>query len=307
MPNQVVVVGSANVDQILQIPRLPQAGESLKMQGFSQAAGGKGANQAVAAARSGAAVAFVGAVGNDANGTWMREQLTAAGVQTKGLATRSTSTGQAFILLQANGENSILVHPGANALLTPAAVAANAASLQGADFVVAQCEIAQPAIVQAFQIAKAAGKQTLLNPAPAAPLTAELLQLVDVVVPNETESAALSGIKIVDQASLAANAQWFLQRQAATVIITLGAHGAYVATAQTAFLVPAFAVPAVDTTAAGDTFIGALVAALTPDGGQLKSAVRYASMASALAVQRLGAQPSIPTQAQVQQALANEG
>lgn len=297
MKNSITVVGSINVDHILQIARLPQPGETLAITAQSRAAGGKGANQAVAAARAGADVRFWGAVGADDDGRYMLEALAAAGVDTQAVVSlANVGTGQAYILLQAGGENSILIQHGAN-------FAVPAVHLPPTDIVLAQLEVPQARIHEAFTQAHAQHATTLLNPAPAAAVSPAVLAATDIIVPNETESTALTGLPNATPADWAANADWYHQRGVAVVIITLGERGAYVSGAGVAELVPAFATAAVDTTAAGDTFIGALSARLQPDYHNLLAAVRFASMASALAVQQLGAQPSIPTAAATELAL----
>ncbi|WP_262316299.1 ribokinase [Lacticaseibacillus parakribbianus] len=300
--NSVTILGSINVDSILHIPVLPKPGETIRMTAFSQAAGGKGANQAVAAARSGAQVAFIGATGDDANAGFMRNQLAAAGVDLTAVATvAETATGQAYILLQASGQNSIVIQAGANETITAEQAVA---AYHKTTFTVAECETPLAATQAIFAAARAAGSVTVLNPAPAQPLPQALLAVTDVIVPNETESEKLTGITTATAAGLAQNAAFFHAQGVQAVIITLGAAGAYLSLAKRATRVPAFAVTAVDTTAAGDTFIGALVAVLSPDLHNLPAAVEYASMASALAVQRLGALPSIPLRAEVTAALA---
>lgn len=304
MTQQVAVIGSINVDQILHIQNLPQPGETIEMTAFSKAAGGKGANQAVAAARLGAEVAFIGSVGDDANGQFMHQVLTDAQLDLTGVSVNpQEATGQAYILLQASGQNSIIIQHGANYALTAEQVRSQASRLQNADTTVAQLEVPIPAICAGFALAHEAHRLTILNPAPAQDIPEALLQLTDIIVPNETESAKLTGIPINQPDGLRANATWFHQQGVPVVIITLGEQGAYVSTRDVASQVPAFPVKAVDTTAAGDTFIGALAAQLQPDLSNLISAVRFASMASALAVQQNGAIPSIPTLTQVNQAL----
>jgi ribokinase len=304
MTQQVAVIGSINVDQILHIQNLPQPGETIEMTAFSKAAGGKGANQAVAAARLGAQVAFIGSVGDDANGQFMHQVLTDAQLDLTGVSVDSqAATGQAYILLQASGQNSIIIQHGANYTLNAEQVRLKACLLQNADTTVAQLEVPIPAICAGFELAHDAHRLTILNPAPAQDIPEALLQLTDIIVPNETESAKFTGIPIDQPDGLRANAAWFHQQGVPVVIIKLGEQGAYVSTRDLASQVPAFPVKAVDTTAAGDTFIGALAAQLHPNLSNVISAVRFASMASALAVQQNGAIPSIPTLTQVNQAL----
>jgi ribokinase len=296
MINTVTVIGSINVDNILHIQALPKPGETIAMSGYSTAGGGKGANQAIAAARSGAKTAFIGAVGNDANGEYMKTQLLENGINVQAVKTTSeAATGQAYILLQSSGQNSIIIDHGANAQVTVADVDAVAAAIQSSTFLVTEFETPLPADEEAFQIARAAGVKTILNPAPAvAQIPESLLRLTDIIVPNETESQAITGISVDDEPSLKASAEYYHKLGVETVIITLGDRGAYVASGNISELVPAYKVQAVDTTAAGDTFIGALAAELRPDGSNLLAAVRYASRAASLTVQKLGAFPSIP-------------
>ncbi len=224
MPNHVVVIGSINVDSILHIQRLPQPGETIKMDTFSQAAGGKGANQAVAAARSGAKTSFIGRVGDDANAAFMRGELVKNQIDTQYVATTvGTQTGQAYILLQASGQNSIIIQHGANFEVTPADVQRAADLIQSADFVVAEFETPVDATAEAFKIAKAAGKMTILNPAPAQKdLPAALLKNVDLIAPNETESELITGIPVVDEDSMRASAAYYHELGIRGVIITLG-------------------------------------------------------------------------------------
>ncbi|WP_461219235.1 ribokinase [Lapidilactobacillus salsurivasis] len=302
MVNRVTVVGSINVDRILHIAQLPQPGETIKMTQLDLAAGGKGANQAVAAARSGAATTFIGAVGTDAEGRMMHEQLVANGINVDHVAqVADVVTGQAYILLQAGGQNSIIINAGANALVSPALVAQSEAVFEQADFVITQFETPVAAALAAFASAREHGVTTILNPAPASDQPQDdLLRLTDVIAPNETESARLTGIKITDAASLTASAAYFHQRGVKAVIITLGEQGSFLSYAGQEQRVPAFRVKAVDTTAAGDTFIGAMVSQLRPDLSNLVAAMTYASKASALTVQTLGAFPSIPTATAIQ-------
>lgn len=306
MPNHVVVIGSINVDSILHIQRLPQPGETIKMDTFSQAAGGKGANQAVAAARSGAKTSFIGRVGDDANAAFMRGELVKNQIDTQYVATTvGTQTGQAYILLQASGQNSIIIQHGANFEVTPADVQRAADLIQSADFVVAEFETPVDATAEAFKIAKAAGKMTILNPAPAQKdLPAALLKNVDFIAPNETESELITGIPVVDEDSMRASAAYYHELGIRGVIITLGSKGSFISLDGEATIVPAFKVKAVDTTAAGDTFIGALASVLQTDLKNIVTAATYASMASSFTVQKLGAFPSIPMGDEVRAALA---
>ncbi|MFD0896787.1 ribokinase [Loigolactobacillus binensis] len=292
----VTILGSINVDTILQISRLPKPGETLAMSGKQVAGGGKGANQAIAAARAKAETAFIGKVGDDPNGKLMRRALEAAQIDITQISTSNyADTGEAFILLDDEGQNSILVDGGTNQEIKIADIERAQASIDAADFLIAQFETPLTTTLAAFRYAKSVGVTTILNPAPAkTDLDPELLKLTDLIVPNETESETLTGIKVTDEPSMQAAAHALLNQGVKAVIITVGAKGAYYQTKTEQGFIKAFKVDAVDTTAAGDTFIGALSSQLQGDLSNLASAIRFANKASSLTVQKLGAQPSIP-------------
>jgi len=303
MTNQVTVLGSLNVDTTLRIARMPQPGETLSTENKSSAAGGKGANQAVAAARAGANTRFIGKVGNDEAGRFMVESLNNDGIDTKAIVTDKTvGTGSAFILLDEAGQNSILVYGGSNQQIKADEVLAGEDEIAKADFLIAQFETPQAATLAAFTVAKKHNVTTILNPAPAAEIDPAILKVTDLVVPNETESAVLTGIDVTDVASMDANAAKFREMGVKNLIITVGSKGAYYNTTDGSGFVPAFKVKAVDTTAAGDTFIGALSSQLKPDLSNVETALVFAQRASSLTVQGLGAMPSIPTLAQIEAA-----
>ncbi|MFD1319202.1 ribokinase [Loigolactobacillus zhaoyuanensis] len=293
---RVTILGSINVDTILQIPRLPKPGETLAMSGKQVAGGGKGANQAIAAARANAQTAFIGKVGADANGKMMLDALQAAGIDITQITTSNyADTGEAFILLDDNGQNSILVDGGTNQEIKIGDIDTAQATIAAADFLIAEFETPLTTTLAAFRYAKSVGVTTILNPAPAkTELDPELLTLTDLIVPNETESETLTGIKVTDETSMNAAATALLQQGVSAVIITVGAKGAYYQTKTEHGFVKAFKVDTIDTTAAGDTFIGALSSQLNKDLSNLDTAVRFANKASSLTVQKLGAQPSIP-------------
>ncbi|KAF0333643.1 ribokinase [Pediococcus acidilactici] len=297
MTNKVVVLGSLNVDRILQMDRVPEPGETLALNNQDKAGGGKGANQAIAAARSGAQTSFIGRVGADENGKFMLQQLVNSGVTTDLVAVdEDAGTGQAFVMVEKSGENRILIYGGANAQLSAADVKKAQAQIAAADLMVAQLETPVETTQFAFQMAKELGVKTILNPAPAvAKLPAELLKNTDVITPNETEVEILTGIAVTDEAAMLKAAQRLHDLGVATVIITLGSKGVFYDDGAQHGIVPAFKVQAVDTTAAGDTFLGALSSELNPDLSNLKTAIEYGNKASSLAVQKMGAQPSIPT------------
>ncbi|WP_281166105.1 ribokinase [Liquorilactobacillus sicerae] len=300
--NKVTIIGSLNIDTTFKVSDFPLPGETIKALNKSSAAGGKGANQAVAAARLGAKTTFIGKVGNDQQGKFMTKALKHEGIDISGIKIESTAgTGTADILLNERGQNCIIVYGGANQTLTVADLAGLSQQIATSDFVVAQFETPQTATVAAFKIAKAAGKTTILNPAPASELSPELFSLTDIIVPNESENQKLTGIKITDLSSMKKSAAKFAGLGIPKTIITLGSQGVFYAAAGQAAQLAAFKVKTVDPTAAGDTFIGAFVAKLSPTMENFVEAINYAQKASALTVQRLGAQVSIPTVAQVSQ------
>ncbi|MBO0432738.1 ribokinase [Enterococcus sp. DIV0660C] len=294
--NTVTVIGSINMDTTLRLQKMPKPGETMHTSDIFHSGGGKGANQAVAAKRSGANTAFIGAVGADSEGTTLLELLAKEQIDISGISTiPDTATGQAMIMVDDAGENSILIHAGANNAFHEAEVQQQKALIENSDFLIAQFESSLDATLAAFKFAKKAGKKTILNPAPALEtIPAELLAQTDVIIPNETETEIITGIEVTDEASLLQAATAFHQLGIETVIITLGSKGAFYHTATEHGIVPAFKVKAVDTTAAGDTFIGALSSQLNPDFNNLPEAIRYGNLASSVAVQSYGAQPSIP-------------
>jgi ribokinase len=283
---EIVVVGSYNRDLILKVGRLPAPGETCLAEDRTEAHGGKGSNQAVQAARCGARVALVAAVGADAVGEAALAMWRDAGVDVAGVArSPGVGTGMAAILVDAHGENSIVVAPGANAALTPAQVETAASSLRRARLVLAQLETPAPAVQRAFELARAAGVTTALNAAPAPEaLAPALLGLTDILFVNRVEACALAGAQ--DPRNAAAI---LLARVGRAVVLTLGAEGALVLRRdEPALAQPARAVPVVDTTGAGDAFIGAFAARLAADG-DMTSALAWGIAAGALACGGLGA------------------
>ncbi|KRK98873.1 ribokinase [Secundilactobacillus odoratitofui DSM 19909 = JCM 15043] len=307
MTNRVTVIGSLNVDTILEIPRLPKPGETLAMGDQSFAGGGKGANQGIAAGRAGADTYFIGKIGDDANGKFMVKSMTDSNINVDEITvTKDAKTGQAFILLDENGQNSILVYGGANQALTTADVDHAEATIAKSDFIITQFETPLDVAEAAFKTAKANDVVTILNPAPARQaIPASLMAVSDLVVPNETECQTLTGVEITDEASMIKGAEKLHEMGAKGVIITVGDKGAFYHTVDGNYgFVDAFKVKAVDTTAAGDTFIGALSSQLKKDFSNLPDAIRFANRASSITVQRMGAHPSIPTLAEIEAANA---
>lgn len=300
---RLVVIGSSNTDMIVQLARLPRPGETLLGGKFFTAAGGKGANQAVAAARAGGAVTFVARVGRDLFGDQAVHGFESEGIDVR-LVTRDTRqpSGVALIYVSQEGENSIAVASGANARLSPADIRRARPAIADADVLLAQLETPLAGVTAAIQWAATHGVRVILNPAPAQPLPDALLRHVSILTPNETEAELLTGVPVKDDRSAAQAASRLLARGVETVIITLGARGAWVAEAGTQRRVAGFNVQPVDTTGAGDVFNGSLAVALG-EGRALTAAVRFACAAAALSVTKRGAQPSAPTRRAIEQRL----
>ncbi|MBC3926013.1 ribokinase [Pseudomonas lurida] len=300
MPAKVVVVGSLNMDLVTRASRLPRAGETLIGQTFSTVPGGKGANQAVASARLGADVSMIGCVGTDAYGTQLREALRVEGIDCQAVSTVDGSSGVALIVVDDSSQNAIVIVAGSNGELTPASLQAFDSVLQAADVIVCQLEVPINTVGYALKRGRELGKTVILNPAPAsAPLPAEWYASIDYLIPNESEAGALSGVTVDSIDSAKAAATQLIQAGAGKVIITLGSQGALFTDGQGFQHLLAPKVRAVDTTAAGDTFVGGFAAALA-NGKSEAEAIRFGQVAAALSVTRAGAQPSIPTLHDVQ-------
>ena len=291
---RVLVVGSANIDLVAAVERLPAPGETVSEGTLLVTHGGKGANQAVAARRLGAEVRLLGCVGADASGAEIRAGLEAEGVGIAGLATApDAATGTALIVVDARGQNQIAVAPGANRRLPPSAVERWETDFAWADVVLCQLETPVETVVRALELARARGKLTILNPAPVRDLDRSVWPLVDYLTPNESEAARLGGVSVAGP-------------EEAAVIVTLGARGALASGPAGDLVVPAFPVTAVDTTAAGDAFNGALAVGLA-EGAALWPALRLATAAAALACTKHGARPSLPRRAEVDALLGRSG
>lgn len=303
MPPKIVVVGSSNTDLVVKAPRLPRPGETVLGGGLAVAQGGKGANQAVAAARLGAEVTLVARVGWDSFGRAARASFRREGLRTTYIrCDPQAPTGVALIVVDDQGQNLIAVAPGANAYLAPADVEAARRAIAASQVLLAQLEVPQQTVRRALALARQAGATTILNPAPAPaekPLDEELWPLVDLLTPNEREAQALTGLPVEDLESARQAGQFLLERGVKGVVITLGARGALTVTPSGARLTPAYQVKAVDTTAAGDAFTGGLAYAVA-SGRPLAEAVEYACAVAALCITKLGAQPSLPYRLEVE-------
>ena len=295
----VVVLGSVNADLVLRCPQLPVPGQTVHGRDFQTLPGGKGANQAVAAARLGASVSFIGCVGDDAFGRNARELLVAEGIDTRHLHTiGGVSTGVAMILVDDKGQNCIALAAGANAALSIAHVDAAKATIQSAALLICQLESPLPVVQHGIALARAVDVPVLLNPAPMQALPAELLAQVDVLVPNETEAAALIDLPSGASFDPAAAATRLRELGPRTVIVTLGANGVLLAADGIDRHFKAPAVHAVDTTGAGDTFIGAYAAARC-EGASLTDAIEFAQQAAAISVTRAGAIAAMPRRSEL--------
>lgn len=295
----ITVVGSANVDLIMQMERLPRVGETVTDAVFSQTFGGKGANQAAAAARAGGRVSFVCCVGADAYGTQVAENLRAQGCDVEFVfSDPQVATGTALIMIGPRGENLLSVAPGANYRLLPEHVERARGEIEQSALVMLQSEISLATLQHSVNVAHALGVPVMFNAAPARPLGALPLDKITYLVVNETEAAAMSGLPVDNGAQAWQVAEALLALGPQVVILTLGAQGCLALKNGLRTQAPAFVVKAVDTTAAGDVFCGALATALV-EGQELLTGLRFASAAAAICVTRLGAQPSIPNRAEI--------
>lgn len=291
---KLAVLGSINADHILNLTTFPRPGETVIGKQYQVAFGGKGANQAVAAGRSGADISFIACVGEDDIGQRIRQQLAEDNIDVSPVtAVPGESTGVALIFVNGEGENSIGIHAGANASLTPARVQKHQQTIADANALLMQLESPLDSVLAAAQIAQQHQTKVILNPAPATKLSDELLSLIDMITPNETEAEILTGVHIESDEDAAQAAAVLHDKGIPSVLITLGSRGVWLSEEGRGQRIAGFKVDAVDTIAAGDTFNGALITALL-EGMAMPQAVRFAHAAAAIAVTRPGAQPSVP-------------
>ncbi|EQB3640243.1 ribokinase [Raoultella ornithinolytica] len=304
---KLVVLGSINADHILNLESFPTPGETVTGHHYQVAFGGKGANQAVAAGRSGADIAFIACTGDDDIGERVRRQLERDRIDVAPVrAVNAQSTGVALIFVNAEGENVIGIHAGANAVLSVEQVEAEKARIAGAQALLMQLESPLESVLAAAKIAHQHQTTVVLNPAPARDLPDELLSLIDIITPNETEAEKLTGIRVENDDDAAKAARVLHEKGIGIVMITLGSRGVWVSHDGQGRRVPGFKVQAVDTIAAGDTFNGAFVTALL-EGTALDEAIRFAHAAAAIAVTRKGAQPSVPWREEIDEFLRQQG
>jgi ribokinase len=301
----IIVFGSINMDLVSQVPRLPAPGETLRGSDFFTVPGGKGANQAAACARLGAPVAMIGRVGEDVFGTALLNGLKNYGVDVSGVTITPGPSGVAVIAVDEQAENNIVIIPGANGQIGLEDLVRLDTALAGADSLLLQLEIPLEAVTAAARLAHHRNVRVLLDPAPASPLPDELYGLVDWLTPNESECAALVGFPVPDSESAERAAEILIRRGVKHIIIKMGWRGAYLHDGISGTLIPGFRVEAVDTTAAGDAFNGALAVALC-NGLALHEAVRFANAAGALSTTRRGAQPSMPSADEIKKLLLSQ-
>lgn len=300
--SKISVIGSINMDMIVSVNSMPKVGETIISNNFKTAHGGKGANQAVASRRLGNEVYMISKIGQDANGSELLNSLKEEQINVDNIfISKDKPTGAAIITVNEEGNNSIMVIPGSNMDISIDEIHQCEEVIKNSDILVAQFETPIEATTEAFKIGKENEIITILNPAPAKEIPDELLKYTDIIIPNETEAQVLTGIEVTDLESAKRAAKTFIDKDVQTVIITMGEKGAAVITKESSIIVPAFKVKAVDSTAAGDSFIGALTTKLKKnyDMDNLIEAVKFGNRVSAIVVQKQGAQPSIPYLADV--------
>lgn len=295
--NKVCVLGSINMDLVIRVNEMPKEGETILSESFEKIAGGKGANQAVAARRCGNIVSMIGKIGKDDNGKILKGLLEEDSIDTNLIfEDENEPTGMAVITVNKNGNNSITVISGSNMTLNKDEIEKSKEIIENSDILISQFEVPEEVILEAFKIAKENNKITILNPAPAKKIDEELLKYTDIIIPNETEAELLTGIKVNDLESAKLAANGLLEKGVKFVIVTLGSKGAAVISKEDGQIVEAYKVKAIDTTAAGDSFIGGLSSKLDIENlsfENLLKAVKFANKVSSITVQRKGAQPSI--------------
>lgn len=296
--NKIIVIGSSNTDMVVRSERLPRPGESVIGGGFMMAGGGKGANQAVAVARMGHRVIFTAALGRDMFGDAAVSSYQRFGIDTSYIVRKDAPSGVALIMVDSAGQNSISVALGANNSLSTEDIRGVLEQVEKDDIVLLQLEVPMATVDAAVDIAAAKGARVVLNPAPAAVVSEQTLSKLYLITPNQTEAQTLTGIEVKDEATASLAAQVLCSRGVGRVVITMGNLGAYLYEEGRGEIIEARKVAAVDTTAAGDVYNGALCAALA-EGKSLREALTFATKASAISVTRVGAQPSVPTREEV--------
>ena len=302
---KILIFGSSNTDMTVKTPTLPAPGETVLGGVFTMSAGGKGANQAVAAKRVGGDVSFICKVGNDVFGDNSIKHYEAEGIDVSGILRSDKPSGVALITVDKDAENCIVVASGANLDFSDEDIKASEAALKSCDILLMQLEIPVPTVLQAARIAYEAGAMVVLNPAPYAELPEEIFKYISLFIPNETELASFSGMPVTDKDSAAAAAQVLFNKGVGKMIVTMGSKGSLILDGGEPQFVQARKVKAVDTTGAGDTYCGSICVALS-EGKSLKEAAEFASAVSALSVTKMGAQTAIPSRAEAEAFIAGE-
>lgn len=296
--NKVCILGSMNMDMVITVASMPKMGETILCDDVKKLPGGKGANQAIAAKRSGAEVYMIAKIGKDENGETLLKGLQNDNINTKYvLRDDNKDTGMAIITVNNDGNNSIIVVPGSNMNISKSEILKAEEAIKDSDIVVTQLETPMDAALEAFKLAKKYNKFTVLNPSPSKILSSELIENTDIIIPNETEAYSITGTEVKDIDGAKEASRFFFDKGVKVVIITLGENGAAIVTRDNAELIPAYKVKAVDTTAAGDSFLGAIVSKINVNDisfENLRRAVEFGNKVSSIVVQRKGAQPSIP-------------
>lgn len=301
--SKILVIGSFMMDLVTRTPRAPKEGETIKGLSFSQFTGGKGANQAVAAAKLGGDVTMIGMIGADSFGEAQIQSLKSAGINTAYISrTEKASTGIGFITLEESGKNRIIIVPGANLLYTPEELYKNKSLISDADIIVLQFEIPMDTTYKSLELCCELGKTVILNPAPSEKIEPDYLKRVTYLILNEVEAKDFTGINIIDRDSAKKAAEKLLEQGCRNVIITMGCNGVFFLNSNEEYYVESFKVDAVDTTAAGDGFIGAFTYGLQNKHSH-KECIEFANAAAALSVTRMGAQPSLPYLSEVKEFL----
>ena len=308
--NNICVIGSINMDVVLKVDRMVKVGETIFAKDLKNISGGKGANQAIACARMNSKVSMISKVGVDGNGQILVDKLKENNINTEYIfKDKEISTGMALITVDNEGNNSIIVASGANMTITEDEINKANEVIRNSDIVISQFEVPMKTILEGFKLAKKHNKLTILNPAPAKEINKELLKYTDIIIPNETEAYELTGVEVTDLNSAKEASKLLLEDGIKCVIITLGSKGAAVITKENADLVQAFKVNAVDTTAAGDSFIGGFASKLNVNNitfENIKKSIKFGNMVSSITVQREGAEPSIPYLKEVQNLYGEE-
>lgn len=293
---KILIIGSINIDYVCTVAELPQKGETLLASSFVESSGGKGANQAVAAQRLGAEVTMIGAVGKDAVGNKLIDNLRKEGINMDSIKSVDVPTGNAIITVDKNGDNTIVVYSGANFEVDEEFINSCETVIEENDFIILQLEIPMKTVLHSAKLAKKYGKKVILNPAPAKELPKEIYEYIDYITPNETELARITGINDIKEAS-----KELINRGAKNVVVTLGEKGSYYL-GESELEVGSFKIDAIDTTAAGDSFNGALAVAIG-EGKSIEEALKYANAVGALTTTKIGAQVSLPYKEEVEKFL----